>query len=99
MINLRCNNTSSLVLNRFHWLTYSAISSSNICLVTDGNNFYLYLKTVGSHQQYYLKIIQEKKLNDKNFDCFVKNSPKVTDIVEEPTGTNPTDLKTLLGIS
>lgn len=98
-INLRCNNTSSITIARFHWLTYSAISSDNICLRTDGNNFYLYVKTTANHQQYYLRVLQEVKLNGENYNLYTVNKPYITDTVDEPTGTHPSDIKTLLGLT
>ena len=97
--NLRCSNTSSLTIPVFEWLTFSKISSDNICLVTSGNDFYLYLKTTAYHQQYYLKILQEKTLNGDSYNLHTVNKPTLTDTVSEPTGTHPTNIKTLLGLS
>lgn len=97
--NLRCNNGASLSVSGFQWLTYSSISANNICLATEGNNFYLYLKTTASHQQYYLKIIQEKMLNNRNYNLCTINKPSLTDTVDEPSGTHPKTLASLLGIS
>lgn len=98
-INLRCNNGATLTIQRFHWLTYTSLSSSCISLVVDGNNFYVYLKTTTNHQQFYLRILQEKQLNGGNYGLFTINTPALTDTVDEPNGVNPTDLKELLGIS
>ena len=97
--NLRCNNTSTIAISKFHWLTYSAIPTDNICLATEGNNFYLYLKTTQYHNQYYLKIIQEKMLNNRNYNLLTINKPNLKDTVAEPVGSNPTTLASLLGIS
>lgn len=97
--NLRCNNGTTLNVSGFQWLTYSSISADNICLSTSGNNFYLYLKTTTSHQQYYLKIIQEKVLNNRNYNLCTINKPSLNDTVAEPSGTHPKTLASLLGIS
>ena len=97
--NLRCNNGTTLNVSVFQWLTYSSISADNICLTTSGNNFYLYLKTTTSHQQYYLKIIQEKVLNNRNYNLCTINKPSLNDTVDEPSGTHPKTLASLLGIS
>ena len=98
-INLRCNNGATLTIQRFHWLTYTSISSSSVSLVVDGNDFYVYLKTTTNHQQFYLRILQEKQLNGGNYGLFTINTPALADTVDEPNGVNPTDLKELLGLS
>lgn len=97
--NLRCSNASSLTIPVFEWLTFSKISSDNICLTTDGNEFYLYLRTTAYHQQYYLKILQEKTLNGDSYNIHTVNKPTLTDTVDAPTGTHPTNIKTLLGLT
>ena len=97
--NLRCNNAASLSISDFHWLTYSSIAANKICLATSGNNYYLYLKTSENYQQYYLKILQEKRLNGANYNLFTINKPALADTVDEPSGRNPTTLASLLGIT
>lgn len=98
-LNLRCSNGNSLTKQQFHWITYNGIDSSNIKLVLDGNDFYVYLKTNADYQQYYLTILQEKKLHGVNYNLVAINKPKATDTVEEPTGDSPKGLKELLGLS
>ena len=88
-MNLRCDNGATLRITKFQWLTPLDISSSNVVLKTDGNYFYLYLKTVQSYQQYYIKVLQEKVLNNKNYGTFNINKPTFLDTVDEPEGTNP----------
>ena len=98
-LNLRCSNGYSLTKQQFNWITYNGIDSSNIKLVLDGNDFYVYLKTNADYQQYYLTILQEKKLHGVNYNLVAINKPKATDVVEEPTGDSPKGLKELLGLS
>jgi hypothetical protein len=97
-MNLRCNNGATLEIARFNWLTFNSIANENVCLAKDGNNFYLYLKTTASHQQYYLSVLQEKKLNGENYNLYTVNKPSMTDTVTAPTGLNPTDIATALGL-
>lgn len=97
-LNLRCNNGATLEVARFNWLTFNTIANENVCLTRNGNDFYLYLKTTASHQQYYLSILQEKKLNGENYNLYTVNKPSMTDTVTAPTGTNPTDIATALGL-
>lgn len=96
-INLRCNNETTLIAEYFHWISYTRLSNSDICLKIDGNNFYLYLKTTSNYQQYYIKVLQEKSLNGWNFQQYKIYTPTYTDVeTEAPTGTNPTKyIKTL----
>lgn len=87
--NMRYYN-NTLSIQRCEWLTYSGISSTNLKLKTEGNKFYLYLKTTANYQQYYLKVIQEKILDGWKFKQYTMHSPSLDDTVEEPTGTSPT---------
>lgn len=92
-LNIRCNGSTELILQRFHWITYTGISSSNVVVKLEGNNFYIYLKTTENFQQYYIKVLQEKCLNSWNFQQYKMYTPTYIDTVdEEPTGTNPVAL-------
>ena len=99
-LNLRCNNEIKLTIPQFHWLTFSEISSANIVVKTQGNNFYLYLQTEFNYQQYYIKVLQEKVLNDiKNFALFTVHTPTYDDMEKEaPVGTSPKTIKEMLGL-
>ena len=82
---------SALKIQRFEWLVQGGIASANISLETQGNKFYLYVKTTSNYQQYYLKVLQEKVLGGWNFRQYTMNAPTLEDTVDEPTGINPTD--------
>lgn len=89
-INMRYEN-STLKVQRFEWLAQSGITSANINLTTQGNKFYLYVKTTSNYQQYYLKVLQEKVLGGWNFNQYVMNAPTLEDTVEAPSGVAPAD--------
>lgn len=89
-INMRYEN-STLKVQRFEWLAQSGVSSDNINLKTQGNKFYLYVKTVSNYQQYYLKVLQEKDLGGWNFRQYTMNAPTLDDTVDDPEGVSPAD--------
>ena len=89
-INMRYEN-STLKVQRFEWLAQSGITSANINLKTQGNKFYLYVKTTSNYQQYYLKVLQEKVRGGWNFRQYTMNAPTLEDTVDEPSGVIPTD--------
>lgn len=89
-INMRYEN-STLKVQRFEWLAQSGITSANINLTTQGNKFYLYVKTTSNYQQYYLKVLQEKVLGGWNFNQYVMNAPTLEDTVDAPSGVAPAD--------
>ena len=89
-INMRYEN-NTLKVQRFEWLAQSGIASANISLKTQGNKFYLYVKTTSNYQQYYLKVLQEKVLGGWNFNQYTMHAPTLEETVDDPAGVNPTD--------
>ena len=89
-INLRYEN-NTLKVQRFEWLAQSGIKSANISLKTQGNKFYLYVKTTSNYQQYYLKVLQEKVLGGWNFNQYTMHAPTLEETVDDPVGVSPAD--------
>lgn len=89
-LNMRYEN-STLKVQRFEWLVQSGVASANIKLQTQGNKFYLYVKTTANYQQYYFKVLQEKVLGGWNFRQYTMNAPTLEDTVDEPEGISPAD--------
>lgn len=89
-INLRYEN-NTLKVQRFEWLAQSGLKSANISLKTQGNKFYLYVKTTSNYQQYYLKVLQEKVLGGWNFNQYTMHAPTLEETVDDPAGVSPAD--------
>lgn len=89
-VNIRCNNSNSLALAEFKWLSNTGLNSSDFKLVLDGNNYYLYMKTPMNYGQYQIKVVQATSLQEKNEKILTFYTPDASESVEEPDGINPT---------
>ena len=70
------------------WETNTGIKTNEWKIRTDGNNYYLYCY-LSPYSQYQIRVIQASSLGDSNEDILTFYTPTASDIVPEPTGTNP----------
>lgn len=89
-VNIRCNNSNSLELIEFKWLSNTGLNSSDFKLKLDGNDYYLYVNASLAYIQYQIKIIQQSSLQENNDNIITVNTPSASETVQEPSGANPT---------
>lgn len=87
-VNIR-RDDGALRIDAFIWETNTGLNSSHFKLKTDGNNYYLYMRTNTEYAKYQIKVLEGSDLMNNNEDILTFYTPTASDTVTEPTGEEP----------